>query len=192
MGETPPARAGGHRLLGAVLDVVAGLAVAAALVAIVATQFMGYRILGIASDSMLPALARGDLIVSRPVAITSVEHDDIIVFEEGQQTKLLVAHRVVNIIKVNTNITDSKTGAKHTEESRIFRTKGDANPVVDAQPVDAAAFRGLLMAQLPGAGGLLGSATIQQGLVALALVAGLAWLGYELLARGRRRSQANR
>jgi len=186
--HSPRFRFHGRRWLAIAVDVVAGLLVAAALVALVATQVMGYRVLGIASDSMVPTLQRGDLIVSRPVPITSVGHGDIVIFEEGQQTRLLVAHRVVNLITLNVNVTDSKTGAKHSEQSRILRTQGDANPLPDQQSVDAGRFHGVLLARIPGIGGLLGSSYTQLGLLVVALVMGLAWLGYEVVAKRRRRT----
>ncbi len=188
MSDTTPARTTRHRRAAVVLDIAAGLVVAIAIVGLIATQVMGYRVLGIASDSMIPALDRGDLIVSRPVSINSIGHGDIVVFDEGQQTRLLVAHRVVNIIKVNLNVTDSRTGAQHTEHSQILRTQGDANPLVDPVPVDARTFVGVLLVRLPGIGGLFGSATVQQGLLVVALAIGLTWLAYEGNARLRRRA----
>jgi signal peptidase len=166
--------------------IAAGLVLGLAIVALIATQLFGYRLAAIASDSMRPTLAPGDLIVTRPVPINDIEHDDIVLFETGTATKILVAHRVANIVTVNVNITDSETGETRTEQTKVLRTKGDANPLIDEQPVDQTAYRGLLWLTIPGAGNLLASPT---PFIAVAFGIGVLWLLVELVGYVRRSRQ---
>jgi signal peptidase len=168
-------------------NVVAGLVLGIAIVFLVATQVMGYRVASIATDSMRPALAPGDLIVTQPVGIDSIVNGDVVLFQEGVTTPILVAHRVSNVVTVNVNVTDSATGAKHTETSRILRTKGDNNAVVDDAPVDAANFRGRLWLHIPNAGGFLASPT---PFILIAGGIGVLWLLFEVGRLARRRAAA--
>lgn len=173
------------RLLGSIL---AGLLVAAALVALIATQFLGYRALAVASDSMTPALRRGDLVVTRPVAINTVEQGDIVAFDEGESVHLTVVHRVVGVVNLTVNTTDSKTGITSTQTSRFLRTKGDANAAVDGEPVGPERFQGLVFITVPVIGGILGAGLVQQILLATAIASGIAWLLYEIVRLRRRRT----
>jgi signal peptidase len=173
------------RLLGSIL---AGLLVAAALIALIATQFLGYHALGIASDSMTPALRRGDLVVTRPVAINTVEQGDIVAYDEGQSVHLTVVHRVVGVVNLTVNTTDSKTGTTSTQTSRVLRTQGDANPAADGQPVGADRFQGLVFVTVPILGGVLGAGLVQQLLLVVAIATGIAWLVYEIVRLRRRRT----
>jgi signal peptidase len=171
------------RLLAAIL---AGLVLGFAFVAVISTQVFGYRLAAIASDSMRPALSPGDLIVTRPVPITDNEQDDIVLFETGIATKILVAHRVSNVVTLNVNITDSVTGETRTETTKILRTKGDANPQLDEQPVDATNYRGQLWLTIPGAGNLLASPT---PFIAVAIGIAVIWLLVETVGYVRRSRQ---
>jgi signal peptidase len=163
-------------------SILAGLVLGLALVVVIATQVLGYRLAAIASDSMRPTLAPGDLVITRPVPIGDIAHDDIVLFETGETTKILVAHRVANIVTVNMNITDSATGQTRTERTQILRTKGDANASIDEQPVDIAAYRGLVFVTVPGIGSLLASPL---PFAAIAVVLGVAWLLMEVVGRVR-------
>jgi signal peptidase len=174
------------RILRLFAAILAGVVFGLAIVAVVATQVFGYQLAAIASDSMRPALTPGDLIVTRPVPITDIEQDDIVLFEAGTATKILVAHRVANVVTFNLNITDSETGETRTETTKILRTKGDANPQLDEQPVDAANYRGQLWMTIPGAGYLLATPT---PFIAVAIVIGVVWLLAELFGFARRSTQ---
>jgi signal peptidase len=170
-------------LLRRLANIVAGLVLGFALVMLLATQVLGYRVASIATDSMRPTLAPGDLIITQPVAITSVVNGDIVLFQTGIATPILVAHRVNNVVTVNVNVTDSKTGIVRTETSKVLRTKGDANAQVDEQPVDATVFRGRLWLSVPGAGRFLAS-PLPYALIATGL--GALWLLFELARWARR------
>jgi signal peptidase len=176
------------RFLRLIAAIVGGLVLGVAIVAIVSTQVLGYRLAAIASDSMQPTLAPGDLIVTRPVPIADIEHEDIVLFETGTATKILVAHRVANIVTVNVNFTDSETGETRTEQTKVLRTKGDANANIDEQPVDDTTYRGLLWVTIPGAGSLLASPT---PFIAVAVAIGVIWLLTEIVGWSRRQRTAS-
>src|SRR3990172_8502033 len=130
-----------HIALGVLGSAAFGLLLGGLLAAFIATQFFGYKVMTVQSFSMEPALERGDLIVSRPVSIDDVKQGQIVLFMEGQRTRLLVAHRVAGFVNVTTNIHDSQTGEDTVEKSRLLQTKGDANSTVDAQAVAASDLR---------------------------------------------------
>jgi signal peptidase len=165
-----------------------GLTIGALLAAFIAIQFFGYKVATVQSFSMEPTLDRGDLIVSRPVSIMDVKAGQVILFEEGTQVRLLVAHRVDGVMSVTTNVNNTTTGQVTTQHSRVLRTKGDANPSPDAAPVDATRLRGRLWFTLPKIGLVLHRVPLQAVLLGVAAATAIAWVGYELQRRGRRRA----
>ncbi|MGE3075404.1 MAG: signal peptidase I [Dehalococcoidia bacterium] len=169
--------------------VLFGLAVGLLLLAFVATRFMGYGVATIQSYSMRPALDRGDLIITRPTSIDRAKAGDIVVFEEGERTKLLIAHRVYNVIPITTNVTNSSTGKTSTSYSTVLRTKGDANENVDEQIVDASRFRGEVLFTVPRIGLLIHDIPLEYVLMGVSASSGLAWGFYELVRYRRRRTQ---
>ncbi len=181
------------RTLGGVLaSIVAGLVIGGALLAVVATTLLGFRVLDVASNSMEPAINRGDLILSRPAPIDQVKQGDVIVFQEGQQTPVLVAHRVAAIDKYIVNATSKSTG-KTTSTTTIFlRTKGDANPQPDGQAVDAATYRGIVWLVIPGAGMPFLDYPVSQLFLVVAVVTAVLWALYELIGPLRRRRARRR
>lgn len=172
-------------LMGAI---VAGLLVAALITALIATQFLGFHALAVASDSMAPALNHGDLVLTRPVAISAVHQGDIVAFVEGETTPVTVVHRVAGVIDVNVNTTNSTTGAITTETSRLLLTKGDANPTRDGQAVEPDRFRGLVFATLPSVGGVLGAGIFREILLTIVVLTAVAWFVYEVRSLRRRRT----
>ncbi len=164
-----------------------GAALGAALVVVLATRLFGFRVLEVASDSMAPSLHRGDLVVSRPVSIMDVERGDVIVFEEGTQTRVLVVHRIAGIVNVTVNVTDSATGAVNVERTRLLRTQGDANPGPDGDAVDADRLRGVVWFSVPHAGWLFGDEGPRATLTLAAILLGVAWAGYEAASILRRK-----
>lgn len=188
--DLPASRGPRPGILGVALRVFAGVAagllVAALVVALVSTQFLGYRALAIASDSMGPAIHPGDLVLTRPVSIETVNQGDVVAYDEGDVVHVTVVHRVVGVINVKVNTTDSQTGSTTTQTTRILRTQGDANPTADAGSVGADRFRGIVFATVPVAGSLLASGAAQQVLVGLAVLIGVVWLLYEIVLYRRR------
>lgn len=167
-------------------SVAFGLTLGALLAVLLAVQFFGYRIATVQSFSMEPTLDRGDLIFARPVSINDVKVGQIILFEEGTQVRLLVAHRVDGVTNVTTNLSNTATGEVTTQHSRLLRTKGDANPTADADSVDASRLRGKVWFTVPKIGLVLHRVPLQAVLLVVAAGSGLAWLAYELRRRGHR------
>ena len=192
----PRMRSGGRlriRTIGGTLAaLIVGLILGGLLVAVIATTFLGFRVLDVASGSMAPALQRGDLILSRPVPINQVKEGDIIVFQEGQLEPILVAHRVAAVINLTVNATSKSTGTTTSTTSRVFRTKGDANPEPDGQVVDAAHYRGVVWLVLPGIGVPLLGYPVSHIFLGIAALTAVLWACYEVagLARRRRRPHA--
>jgi signal peptidase len=174
-------------IVGALAALLVGLIVGGLLVVGVATTLLGYRVLDIASGSMEPALNRGDLIFSRPAPIDQIKQGDIIVFQEGQQIPVLIAHRVAAVINLTVNSTSRSTGVTTTSTTPIFRTKGDANAQVDGSVVDAAHYRGIVWFVLPGLGSPLLGYPVSHIFLAVAVLTALLWAGYEVIGLVRRR-----
>lgn len=160
-----------------------GLLIGGLLAALLATQFFGYKMVTVQSDSMEPALKPGDLIATRPVPIEDVKVGDIVLFDEGRDVHFLAAHRVVGFINLHINIHNSATGEVTTEEARLLRTKGDANTIEDVQPVDASRLRGRLWFTVAGAGLLFERVPIQTVLLGIAGLTAVGWVLFEIGAR---------
>lgn len=166
-----------------------GTLLGAIVVVLVSTHFFGYDVLTIRSFSMEPSLSKGDLVVTRPVTIEDVKAGQVVLFEEGRDTKILVAHRVQNLVEFETKVVNATTGTTTVAKQTLLRTKGDANKEADQQLVDAASLRGRVWFTLPGAGTLFDNFSLQNVLFALAGVTFAAWIAYELLRRRRRRAK---
>jgi signal peptidase len=170
-----------------VMGIVSGLVVGSALALVMATQLFGFEVITVRSDSMKPTLHAGDVVLTRPVGMKDVEVGDVILFGQGHRMIIPVAHRVVGIINLRTNITDSETGEMTSQVSKLLRTMGDANPEPDQQLVDASRLRGVMWLRLPGAGRLFGELGLRRGLLLVALFIALAWGMFEVEARRRSR-----
>jgi len=68
----------------------------------------------VSSESMLPTLRVGDLIIVKGVESAAVSLNDIIVFHNPRNRNMLIVHRVVGIVKAG--------------DTLYFETKGDNNP----------------------------------------------------------------
>lgn len=173
-------------VLGVLASAAFGLLIGGLLAALLAIQVFGYHVVTVQSDSMEPALTRGDLIATRPVAIEDVQPGQIVLFEEGRDVRFLAAHRVMALINLRTNINNTTTGEVTTQETRLLRTKGDANATEDAQPVDASRLRGRLWFSVPKAGLIFERVPLQTVLLGVAGLGAVAWLLFELSGRRRR------
>lgn len=176
---------------GVLASAALGLLVGGLLAALLAVQVFGYHVVTVQSNSMEPALRRGDVIVARPVRIDDVKEGQVVLFEEGRDVRFLAVHRVVGFINLRTNINNTTTGEVTTQESRLLRTKGDANDTEDAQPVDASRLRGRLWFSIPKAGLIFDRVPLQTVLLGVAGLAAAGWLVFELHQRlGRRKASS--
>lgn len=112
-----PASSSPLRRLGGGLLTAAAIALAAA---VLVPALLGYQRYVITSGSMTGTYDRGSLVYDRVVPTASLKVGDVITYDPpaGAGPAGLVTHRIVSI-------TPQPGGA------RVFRTKGDANPVVD-------------------------------------------------------------
>jgi signal peptidase len=169
-----------HLLAGTVFGAVLGLL----LLALIATRFLGFSVLAVNSDSMAPAITRGDAIVVKPVAPGDIEPGDIILFRSGGDA-IPTVHRVVGVHEFESRLTSRSTGATSVSTDYRFATRGDANPLPDPVSVPAEDVLGQVWFTLPSAGAAFG-VPARVLLFAAAGVFATAWLAFEV---GRRVSR---
>lgn len=143
IGATPISRAPGrlralagrwtHRALN-----LACVALVLTLAALGAAKPLGFQVRVDRSDSMLPAIAAGDVVVSRVVAPAQVKRGDIVSFTSPERRGIVVTHRVVSRRREGPNY--------------AFVTKGDANSGVERWKVDAEGRVGRMQLRVPRVG----------------------------------------
>ncbi len=184
-GGASPVRLFGGLVGGILFGSLLGLA----LLAVVATQFLGFRLLTVSSNSMYPALSAGDVIVVKPAAMSAVEIGDIVLFTAGGDS-ILTVHRVVGRNEVVTNVTSRGTGERTTFTDYRLVTQGDANPAPDGGEVTAAQLQGQLWFSfanpLAGAG-----VPVRSLLFVFAAVIGTVWVAWEFTIRARSKETRN-
>jgi len=102
--------------------------------------FVGIRALGMATfvvtgGSMEPTIHKGSLVIDEPVSADKIRLGDVITFDHYDQT---TTHRVV--------------GVEGSANGTMFSTKGDANQVVDPEPLSFPGRVGLVKVAIPGLG----------------------------------------
>ena len=101
-------------------------------VSLISGLFPHYMI-GVGSESMSPALNKGDAVILKKVKdYNTLQKDDIIAYKKG---KLVIVHRIVDIEKNN-----GKT---------FFITKGDANGGNDPNRVKSSQVKGIVVVRIP-------------------------------------------
>lgn len=158
---------------------LAGLAVLA--VAVVVPRVAGATPYTVLTGSMQPTMPPGTLVVTRPVDPADITIGTVVTYQLHSGEADVVTHRVVGV------------GVDGTGE-RVFRTQGDANTVVDAEPVRAEQVRGARWYAVPYVG-RLGTLLGQDLRARLIPLAGLGLLGYaavRLLGEGRRATRRSR
>jgi len=95
---------------------------------------LGWTTTTVMTGSMEPAIAPGDLVVSRPIEIEDVRPGMVLLGHDPDHHERLRLHRVVR-----------QTG-------RAIATKGDANPHADSSPMDTAAVLGVGYLRVPSIG----------------------------------------
>ncbi len=156
-------------IVGIVMLVAVGLAVAVALVPAV----VGGTALTVLSPSMRETLAPGDVVVIRPRAVGQIVDGDVITFlarDPMSSSTRVVTHRVIEVLP-----------------GPAFRTQGDANEDPDAGVVAAADVRGVMWYRVPYVGGVAEKLMTPAGAVAGAGAVVLV-LGGALLLGSRRRA----
>lgn len=117
--------------------IVAAVIVLAVL--LVGLRFVGFQIYTVLSGSMEPAYQTGSLIYVREVETEDLREGDVITFRLSGST--IATHRIVELV------------ADEDDPNIVrFRTKGDANDVVDGSLVDPAAVLGSPVFTIPQLG----------------------------------------
>ncbi|MFG1610765.1 signal peptidase I [Actinoplanes sp. NPDC049265] len=156
-----------------VVRVVLAVPVLLVLFSVVPT-LLGWRADVVMTGSMMPTLAPGDVVLSRPADGTDVANGAVALVRNPARPGTTLVHRVV----------------RRTADGSLI-TRGDANPVEDSTPVDRASVLGLPSIRVPYVGLPLvwwaeGSYRALAGTVAVALVLALA--GGERSRPGRHRA----
>jgi signal peptidase I len=104
-----------------IAGLVGWLTVLAAIVALVAPKLLGYDRYVIVSGSMHGTFDRGSVVFSKPTPVSQLKVGDVITYMPPAATGVnhLVSHRIHSIQVADDGLT------------RVFRTKGDANPGED-------------------------------------------------------------
>ncbi len=124
----------------------------------------GHRLYVVLSGSMSPAFEAGSLVVVRPAEAEEIAVGDIITYREPGEGAKLTTHRVVEV---------------EDENGLQFITKGDANEVVDQEPVPAENLVGKVVFAIPYAGYVADFAQSPQGLVTLVIIPGILIIVFE-------------
>jgi signal peptidase len=176
----PPWYRSPWRVAGGALATALAVAVAALVLALlVVPRLTGGAALTVLTGSMVPALAPGDVVVTRGVAAGDVCADvgvgTVVTFLPRPGDPELITHRVVG---KTIGTFDDGTACR-------LITQGDANSAVD-DPVSPQQVRGVLLYRLPGLGWVRQWAGEHRA--AVAVLVALAALGYGALggARGSR------
>jgi signal peptidase len=163
-----------------------GLVLGFLVAALVATELFGYYVLTLQTDSMAPALRRGDVIAVRPVPISEVEAGDIVAFESGGD-RIKIVHRVASVIVMLTEYTDPETQEVKTSATYRLQTRGDAAEMSDWNTIGASDLLGMVWFSVPRIGMGLGGVPLQTALLAIATLTSVAWFAWELRTRSRPR-----
>ena len=147
-------------LVGAVAAGVLVLSISFSLPAAFGTQT---PFLAIATGSMTPTLERGTFVVVEHVAASAIHVGTIIAFNVGCLPSPTV-HRVIRIVSAGPNW--------------VYQTKGDANPVQDPCTVPYSHVLGAVVFHVPYLGYLILDPIFAASVVALLVVAPLAWRGW--------------
>lgn len=163
------ARAGGWAVLGAVLALLAAVALPLA---------FGMRPLTVLSGSMEPAIGTGDVAVVERIDPRSAQIGDVVTFRDPGRGGKLVTHRVRSI---------------HAQRGELrFVTKGDANNSVESWSLSAEGDLSRVRYHVPLAGYVLAWTRTRVGRLAIFVIPLLLLAGYELFRiwRPRRREEA--
>ena len=130
----------------------------------------GYSPMIVLTDSMLPEISSGDLIICQKIDPADVKVRDVISFFDpaGNGTSV-VTHRVIEIVEQNGEIK--------------FRTKGDNNNTEDRELVPAENLVGIYRSRIGGAGNVAIFLQTTPGLIVCVVCPLLLLVGYDVLRR---------
>lgn len=132
--------------------------------------FGGWCPLIVLTDSMLPEISSGDLIICQEIEAEDVKVRDVISFFDpaGSGTSV-VTHRVIEIIEENGQLK--------------FRTRGDNNNTEDTELVPAENLVGIYRSRVAGAGNVAMFLQTTPGLILCVVLPLVLLIGYDVLRR---------
>lgn len=147
------------------------LAVAVIFIVVLLSIFTSFDLLSrfdflvISSGSMKPALGIGDLVVinAKP---KQIQKNDIITFKDPNGSGFFITHRVASIV--------------NNDSSMFFKTRGDANAVVDDWQVEPRDVQGKVTLAFPYIGYALEFAKTFSGFVILIIIPSIIVIANEL------------
>lgn len=130
----------------------------------------GYLPMIVLTDSMLPEIKSGDLIICHTIDAEAVREKDVIAFfDPAGNGSSVVTHRVVEIVN---------------EDGKLFfRTKGDNNNVEDKALVPAENLVGIYKARIAGAGNVAMFMQTTTGLIVCVVLPIILLVGYDIIRR---------
>lgn len=124
----------------------------------------GYHVFAVLTGSMEPDLPVHTALLVHTIDPTMIRIGDIITFEEPGNNRVLITHRVIAI--------------DTTAETKIFRTKGDANPAPDPWRVPSTAVKGKVYYHIPWIGSFIAFLNTKPG-IALFVILPVLFLVYD-------------
>lgn len=122
------------------------------------------------TDSMVPEIYSGDLIICNTAEADEIEVNDVISFFDpaGNGTSI-VTHRVIEIVEENGEI--------------FFRTRGDNNNTEDKELVPAENLVGIYKMRIAGAGNIAMFMQSTTGLIICVVLPIILLVGYDIIRR---------
>ncbi len=130
-------------------------------------DFAGYSPLIVLSDSMVPTIYDGDLIIVKKVDPQEVKVDDVISFKEDQA---VITHRIIAM--------ETTTLGKLQ-----FTTKGDANNTEDIKKVSEEDLVGEYILRVPGVGTVAMFLQTPAGMIIFVAIPLAIFIIYDILSR---------
>lgn len=122
------------------------------------------------TDSMVPEIYGGDLIICTKIDAADVQKEDIIAFfDPASKTNSVLTHRVKEITEL--------------DGERAFITRGDANNDNDKDPVPAKDLIGEYKFRIPGLGKVAMFMQTTAGLIVCVVIPILLLIGYDVIRR---------
>ncbi len=129
-------------------------------------DIMGYRLYVVQSGSMEPDIQTGSLVISKRVSPENLVIGDVVTFKSKDDSTTLVTHRIEQISKENGELS--------------FITKGDANDVIDLEPVKSENIIARVQYDIPYLGYMTEFIKTKQGMLLVVIIPAIALLLIEI------------
>lgn len=136
-------------------------------------RWFGLHIYEVKTESMEPEYPVGSVVYVKDVDASDIVVGDVITYTLGTDTNLVMTHRVIGI----------------TDQGNSFITKGDANPVEDAEPVSHDRLIGQPIVCIPAIAVAANFMNTSEGEVLIACVFVLVFVMWLIAERMQKREQ---